>query len=308
MLSKETALLLPFWIFVAFLLVERDARRAARIALPHALAGALAIVLRLAVLHGLGGYGPTNMAAALLHGPKMIAAALSLMLMSQPPLQADVAGVPLMLLSLVAAILAGVVLSRASTRSMQRETNTILIGAIWVLMVAWTTSLAGRLASWYVFLMVGGWALVMGGLAEIGWRSARTDPRPTRLAGMSLLSLLVVLTVWPALYSPFVYRYREWDNAAAQSRVFLTRLDQTIQTAENGTVVPSPPIPRWAKVRPDAVAVRGAALFSGMTLDAYFELVYPARQVRLARTGNEQPAPDEVLVNPTALVPGFDGP
>jgi len=309
MLSKETAFLLPLWIAVAFLLIERDARRAVRITLPHAIAGALAIVLRLAVLHGLGGYGHTNMTIALLHGPKMIVAAVGLMLMPQPPLRADVVGVPLMMLSLVTAVLASAVLTRASPRlRLQDENNTILIGIVWMLMVGWTASLAGRMASWYLFLMVGGWALAMGGLAEIGWRCTRTGQPATRLAGISLLSLLAMLTVWPALYSPFVHRYREWDSAAVQSRIFLTRLDQTIQTAENGTVVPSPPIPRWAKVRPADVAVRGAALFSGMTLDAYFELAYPTRHILLARNVNERPASDEVLVVPTSLVPGFDGP
>jgi hypothetical protein len=310
MLSKETALLLPAWIFVAVFLVERNGRKAAAATMPHAIAFAIAIALRLAVLHGPGGYGNTKTSALIERGPHMIASALGVLLMPQPPLSAKLAGLPLVVLCVLVALAGCILLWRgASTRAnYRREVNTLLIGAGWTLLVSWSASLAGRMASWYVFLIVGGWALVMGALAETAWRAARTRVTATHFAGASLLCLIGVLTVWPAVYSPFIHHYREWDEAARQSRTFLTELDHRIQDADNGTTVPSPPVPRWAKVSPDAVAVRGAALFSGMTLDAYFELAYPERHVLLARKGSERPGPDEVMVVPTAFVPGFDGP
>jgi len=310
MLSKETALLLPFWIFVAVFLVEPNGRKATQATLPHAIAFAIAIALRLAVLHGPGGYGNTQLGTLIERGPKMIASALGVVLMPQPPLGAKLAGLPLVVLCVLVSLAGGVLLwRRASTRSNYRsEVNTLLIGAAWLLMVGWAASLAGRMASWYVFLIVGGWALVVGALAETAWRAARTRVTATHLAGAIVLCFVGVLTVWPALYSPFIHPYHEWDEAAAESRTFLTELDHRIQSADNGTTVPSPPVPRWAKVGPDAVAVRGAALFSGMTLDAYFELAYPERHILLARKGRERPGPDELLVVPTAFVPGFDGP
>jgi len=310
MLSKETALLLPAWIFVALLLTTRSLRKSVTTTMPHAVAFAVAIALRLAVLHGLGGYGNTNPGAMVARGGQTIASALSVLFMPQPPMRATVAGIALVVLCVIASLCAFLILPRLGGKRARHsaDMNTVTIGAVWVLIVAWTAALAGRMASWYVFLMVGGWALIMGALAEAGWRAARTRQTSPHLLGAILLVLVTVLTVWPALYSPFIHRYREWDEAAVQSRAFLSELDHRIEDAPNGSVVPSPPIPRWAKVSPNFVAVRGAALFSGMTLDAYFELAYPDRHVRLAHKGGEKPSADEVLVVPTAFVPGFDGP
>jgi hypothetical protein len=311
MLSKETALLVPAWIFVALLLTRRNVRKSLTATMPHAVAFGIAVILRLAVLHGLGGYGNTTSKALMERGPDMIGSALGVLLMPQPPLRAKLAGMSVVVACVMATLVAFWWLSRATAPKRPRhdeETNTLLIGAVWLVIVAWTASLAGRMASWYVFLIVGGWSLVMGALAETAWRAARTRVTTTHLGGAGLLGLIAVLTVWPAVYSPFVHRYREWDASAVQSRVFLTELNHRIEAAPNGSTVPSPPIPRWAKVSPAAVAVRGAALFSGMTLDAYFELEYPERHVRLARKGDERPGADEVLVFPTAFVPGFDGP
>jgi len=310
MLSKETALMLPAWIFIAVLLTERNARASVRATIPHAIAFVGAVMLRLAALHGLGGYGHTKIGPMLSHGAHLIPNTLGIMLMPQPPLYLKLAGLPVIPLCLFLA-LAGVVFplrNASSNVKFRKEANTFLIGAVWILMTSWAASLAGRIASWYVFLPVAGWALVMGALAETAWRAHRMRLTATRWLGTSVLFLIAVLTVFPALYSPFIHRYREWDEASAESRSFLSALDDVVEHAENGTAVPSPPVPRWAKVSSSAVAVRGAALFSGMTLDAYFELKYPERHVRLARKESDRPEAGGVLVVPTGFVPGFDGP
>ena len=311
MLSKETAFLLPVWIFVAVLVSEHKVRSAYSATVPHAVAFIVAMATRLLVLHGLGGYGNTDSIATLSRAPATLFKAMGLLLMPQPPLRASLAGVPLLILGMSLAVVGILVLFRllrGRSKALVDPGRMILVGAFWCLTVALVGAPAGRMASWYVFLMVGGWALVMGGLAAIAWHAVRTGTNVTRSIGVAVCVLVSVLILWPAAYSPFIYKYREWKDATVQSRVFLTELERRVGEAENGALLPSPPIPRWVKVRPDAVAVRGAALFSGMTLDAYLELAFPDRRVRLAQRSGARPQANEVLVVPTALIPGFDGP
>jgi hypothetical protein len=171
-----------------------------------------------------------------------------------------------------------------------------------------TYAFAGRVESWYLLLMVGGWSLVLGGMGEAGWMAFRNRERWVRWVGGLTIATVCLMVAVPARLSPFLHHYREWDEAAVRSREFLGELDRRVERAAEGTSIPAPLVPRWAKVRADEVAVRGAALFSGVTMEAYFELAYPPRIVRLAQRPRQVPSPREVLVIPTGLAPGFDGP
>jgi hypothetical protein len=222
--------------------------------------------------------------------------------MPQPPLRACVAGIPVMVLLTLALLAGGAVLLKwyRSSHRGSHPGRAVLVGVLGL----------GRGAS---YRLPAGSKLVpaplswvergLGG-SEAGWLAR---PRAVVARGLSPATVCL-LVAFPARVSPFLHRYHDWDESAVRSREFLSELDRRVENAAVGTAIPSPPIPRWVKVQPEAVAVRGAALFSSVTMEAYFELAYPPRVVRMAQRPGQVPRPREVLVIPTGLAPGFDGP
>jgi len=77
-----------------------------------------------------------------------------------------------------------------------------------------------------------------------------------------------------------------------------------------GAVIPAPPVPRWVRPKTAQPTVRGAAILTGRSVQAWAELLFPHRRVRVA-AGLPRAAgasADEVVVLLRALRPGFEGP
>jgi len=320
--SKETAFLLPGFVVLAVTLYSPRPRLGERVtqalghAIPHAVALAVALLARWAVLGGMGGYTDVGSGGVWARLPRTMAAGARLLVAPQPSVESGgILGVPGSgLLLMGAALAAGLVLflgRRPGSGDPARPTrpwNAVVLGAGLAAGFLATFSMAGRVASWYLFLPVGALAVLAGGLAEIAAGAVHGRRFWSRGTGVIGLLLLAAFAVDLARTSPFLRHYPEWERATRASNAFLADLEPRIRAAPDGTAVPAPDFPRWVRVGPDSVAARGAAILTGRSLQAWVDLRFPHRRVTVIRGAMRDPGPDEVLVVPTSFAPGLDGP
>ena len=315
--SKETALILPALSFLVVLLYSPRSRFVQRFwhaviaAVPHVTALAVMIVARLAVLGGLGGHEATRMSEGFSRLPACGANVLQWLLFPQPLMQKAFAGKLLLIALAAGLVLVGVttLLSRprgAPDRPAQRHLGrTTLLAVAWLVLLWLTYAVGGKVEPWYLLLAVAGLAMVFGAFADGLVAATRRGPPPVRVVAAATLVLSATLVVWQGRYSPLVCKYDGWDRAGVASRQFLAQLEEAIARAPDGSIVRAPPIPMWVQPQTDRPHIRGGAVLKGRSVQAWAELVFPERRVRVARTRADQPAPDELLVVLTRPLEGF---
>lgn len=180
-----------------------------------------------------------------------------------------------------------------------------VVALVWMIVITAIYLRADRLEVWYYALPLMGFALLVGAAAGRLIGSVRGSVMPERIVAAAGLLLLIVMLGRQAAYSPLVYRYDEWRRATAAGQAFLDELRSRIEAAPDGAVVRSPPMPMRVPFDEKRPTIRGAHVFNDYSVQAWAELVFAGRKVRVRWPGPAaKPASDEVLV---LLVPKTTG-
>jgi len=304
--SKETAFVQPVLVAVAVTLYsERPGLQrllhAATATSLHLAAAAIMMFARLLVLGSIGGHrslSTSDVAAAV---PRALRVLLEQLVWPQPAMRAALPAVWL-LVALGLALTATLVLSRTRTKrgkaAVSRPFKTAIVGLLWIALLALTYAAAGLVGPWYLLLPLAGWALLTGALVESLFGLVEHDDTGLRWAALASSALLVMLLVWQASYSPLLRRYDEWQRASSAANAFLGETRSVIEAASAGDTVEAPPLPTWVPPRADGPTIRGAAIFDDYSVQAWVELVFPERDLRVRYASEEvaPPAANEVLL------------
>ncbi len=351
-LSKETAFVLPALIFVAALLYapQRNAnergrhehasermRHALRACLPHAIALAAVLAIRLAVLGGIGGHKESSLAGALGRLPVYTAGMFKWALFPQETMQKSPVAPWLLVIACAGVIACAWAAIRAATsagraragtgskRSSERLAPAApamdarkpgLFAIAWLLAMAGAYSLAAEMSPWYMLLPVMGLAMLCSAIAQLAVQGASAGERTPAARGWRAAPVigavpLAALLLWQASYSPLVRAYPEWSDASRVAREFLEVTREQIAEAPAGALLEGGPMPTWVRPRAGAAAhprVYGAAIFAEYSVQAWAQLVFPSRAiaVKVAPTLSHAKAPpDGVLLVFTKTLPGY---
>jgi len=329
-LSKESAFVLPALTFLVVFLyaplpeANQRAGHALRALRPHALALALALAARLAVLGTIGGHQTTTLAGSLNRLPYYFAAMLKWVLLPQEVMQQAPAAV--WLLALLAAALAATALAFKGWRRAPRPRSARaapegergphplrlgLAGGAWLFLIGFVYSIAAEMSPWYMLLPVMATAIICGSLAEALVRVLRFERGFPRMAASAAIALLAVLLIWQARYSALIHPYRQWRDATTVAGEFLDQTRAQLTQAPPGTVLEGPPIPTWVLPRPGEPVmprIYGAAIFAEYTIQAWALLEFPGRRIDVKvapETAHAKAAPDGVLLLLTKKLPGY---
>jgi len=308
--SKETGLILPVLIGLAVLLYSPATGWRGRLwrtglaLLPHAVVWIIFFAARTAVLGGLGGHAQTSLVDSVSRLPMFARGLFELVAAPQPPMRSTFAAV------LGGLLACGLTLSFVMSvwRSRTRRdpdapadgfARAGLVGLAWFVLTALTYAVAGRMQPWYLLLPVAGLAIVVGAVAEWLVRLARAAGLSARIPAGVTAALLAAVLVWHGWYSPYVQRYPEWATGSAYAREYLEGLRGRITAAPDGSIVRFPAPVDWVPPQLDRPTVFGAAVYRDYSVQAWAELEFTARKVRVTlqdSAARPYPADDEVLV------------
>ena len=318
--SKETGFVTPLLIFVAVALYSsrtpwsRSCWYSLIAAVPHAVAAGLLLAARLAVLGGVGGHSSTQVSEAFGRFPAFAMSLVQWLFLPQPVMFGSALAkvLPASLGIGVLAVLALAIWPGRATSdrgaAVARVRPALLVALLWLLLVGLAYAAAGILQPWYLLLLVAGLAMLVGVVAEWLVAGLRERRLPRRLASGWTLLWLVGLVIWQARYSPLVCKYDEWTRGTVASQTFLEQLKRDIAAAPDGAIVRASPFPMWVRPRPDRPAILGAAVLTDYSIQAWAELIFPQRRIRVRtapQAAGEPPAPGEILVLLTRRMEGF---
>jgi hypothetical protein len=315
--SKESGFIVPVLVALAvFLYSDRPGlsgrvRHVTRLLVPHLAAVAIMIVIRVLVLGGMGGHRTFSVGDIFSSVGLALQVVANGLLLPQPAMSGALVG-RWLLTALLFALAVTLVWSALRTRRpdepqpMPFAPKTVIVAVAWIGLLGLTYAAAGLIGPWYLLLPLAGWALLTGALAERLLSLAGGDARPLGWLATATLTLLVGLLVWQSSYSPVFRHYDEWERATTAADTFLDRAQSLIEDAAPGSVVEAPPMPVWAAPKNDGPTVRGAAIFADYSIQAWAELVFPGRKVRVIYAGPDVPPPaaDEIVLLITRRLDG----
>lgn len=296
MMSKEAGLLVPGLAFVTVLVLSEGSGLGARLrasfraTLPLWIALGLALAIRLAVLGGIGGHGESVRGASLERIPSAMLAVWALLVEPQPVRAADVVGSPWVVLwsILFAAGLAVAAFAREARPALRAGA----VAFLWLVFLAATYALAGGIQAWYLLLPAASFSILLGAAVEGASAARRARPRGAPL----LVAAIAALLLWQGRYSPLLLRYDAWDEATRATAAYLEPLGSRVEGAAAGATIEGGTLPDWIPVKVGAPSVRGASVLAPYSVEAWFELHFPGRGLRVSSDPEDAPAPGEVLV------------
>jgi len=280
-------------------------RAALELAAPAFGLAAFALAGRLLVLGGMGGHRDEfGVIGALASAPGIAVDVLSGIVLFGS------AAVPLAVYALGAALLLAVVglagtLGVASSEDRCVGLRPIGLGILWSLGFAATYAAAGWVGAWYFLLPEIGAAIALLGLlaAAIEGVRCRAAPRAARGCCVLAAGLLAGVLVWQASFAPVLGNYGEWQRATAVSDEFFRKLDQKVSASSAGQRIDAPPLPMWASPSEGVPGVQGAAILSDYSVQAWADLMYPQRSIRVLGVPEGvlprlplEPAPNELVI------------
>lgn len=295
--AKETGFLAPLLAFGVVWIcahgpVAARTGRAVRRALPHAGAAALMMAVRLAVLGHVGGHrqsGLTGGAGRELETLRWIVGRLVVAPGDRAPWLPTV---------LAAVAIAGLVLLLLRPRShVAAEAPASTAGALrliacglsWLVLSSLPYAFAGRVAPWYELLPAMGWALALAGIAGLAaaaWQPGR--PARQRL-GVAVLLLWVVGVTAQARSGLWMTRLDRWREASEDVRGFLEELEAGIAATPDGHVLEARPLIRRRRATgPDGSTGDATYLITGYSIEAWAELKFPERRIRVRDLWTEE--------------------
>jgi hypothetical protein len=101
--------------------------------------------------------------------------------------------------------------------------------------------------------------------------------------------------------------YDAWRRATQAAAEFETQLRAQIERAGDGEAIAAPPVPIWVPAAPEAPAIRGAAILMDYSIQAWVELAFPVRAIRVVPYRGQMPVADprELVVVLVSRRPGF---
>jgi hypothetical protein len=293
--SKEVgALALPM-VAAAALLLPAPAKRGERLAalwrtaaLPAAVFAAL-LALRSVALGGLGGHPESSLAAGALRGLLGAADYARSLLLPQPLVGSPHADAALFAALAAAAAAGAAIAARATAAPAAASPPARVLGllGVWLAGLLVLTGVSGVRASWYGEAFLPAYAIGVGVVAE-GACSARRAGR--RAAAGACAAIAALLAAAPLARSGLVHDYAEWRTASAQARAFLARLDEAVAHAAPGSVVRVPGLPLGGGAPLHEVGIRSALCMTEYSAQAYADLAYAGRRVRVVLRPDGAPA------------------
>jgi hypothetical protein len=297
--SQETAFVLPaVWVHTVALYVpetgaRRRALRAGMALVPHAAIVVMLLALRAALgLVGVEALAPPSVAAA------------------GAPLLATSAAGRFALVSLAAVVLVALALALFawSWRGRRELDEALDVRAEIVPLALALAVLAlthGRSSPWkleYMYLIpIAATALLGAGLVDRAWRFGRARGALGWVAAAMMVLLALGPAAWLVRFSPFVFHYGEGRRATEFSRTFFDQARARIEAAPVGSVVPGPPLPQ--RIPPaDPLRVTGTAILHDYSVQAWVDLTWPERRIRVVSTiGHDAPVPPVPAPGETVL-------
>ncbi len=178
----------------------------------------------------------------------------------------------------------------------------VVFAFFWIVLMLLLHAYAARVHPWYNFFPSIGWAILTGVLIDgLVLAALRRDAMALRAsAGLSAL-LLAVLLGWQARYSPLLCPYKEWVHASAILNDYLEHTAQLIRQAPDGAVVSGKMLPDRYWIRPShelqhGARLKGVFILSRYSLQAWADLVFPDRNIRISKVSDSRAEPDEVVL------------
>jgi len=270
-------------------------RRALRAsALPVASVG-LVLLVRTAVLGGLGGHPGSSLLAGASRGLAIGPLYTFLLLMPQPVVRD-----PTLARQLVAAAAAALVIALWLLARGPALRRLLLVCGTWLLSCLWLTGISGEIASWYAVAFLPAFSLLVGALAQgaASWAGER------RRTASALGAVLTVLLLAQALrFTPLLHVYPEWPLVSRRSQEFLARVQAAVEHAAPGDVRSVPGIPLGVATPLDRVGVRSALGLAEYSVEAWAELAVPGPAIVVTRLGGAVASPpprlDAILIETT---------
>jgi hypothetical protein len=298
--SKESgSIVVPLLLALGFAdpgpVRERLRRSLRASALPIAAVG-LVLLLRSAVLGGIGGHPGSSLFASPGRALALAPTYGTLLLMPQPVLHdaALARGLAMATASLLAIALA--VLARDPS-----QRRLLLISGVWLLGGLWLIGISGEIASWYALALLPAFALLVGALTQAAARWAG-QRRPWSSALAAVLSVLLLAQA--LRFTPLLHAYPEWPLVSARSRDFLARVRAAADQASPGDSRSVPGIPLGVATPLDRVGVRSALGLAEYSVEAWAALAVPGPPIVVTRLDGAAPSPpprpDAIRIETTA--------
>lgn len=275
-LSKETGVIAVPLVFVAALVRDpkQGAKGAALTCAVPAAAVLLCVILRLAVLGGIGGHAESGASAAFSGVLGTLGEAWSLFASGVP----GGAG--------VAALLLAVTLAAAARHSV----GAIALGLAWLALSLGLTAFSGRMHAWYLVAFLPAVA-IPSGVAVCGALSTRS--RFAWVGGGAAASLAMLFALG-SISSPQRDTIRVASSIAADQ---IRRFDATLRTVQPGGRAYFEPWVFATQMSPDSPPV---FLHAGYSLKAYAELARPELDAVVQVSGSEAAGAGTFIL----LIPG----
>jgi len=270
-------------------------RGLARDVAPVLVAGGAAFAVRALVLGGLG--GPPG--AALSQLP--LAASFVAVLFPQPfmPRSANALAIAVVLVVALAS-LAGVRRVPASAAA----GRAIGVAFAWAAGTAALYAFTGQIEPWYLALPWAGVAMGIGVVGSMLWSRFRTSSGGARATAGVGLTALAMLVGWQVRYSVLFHDYDEWRRADRELRDCLDDLTPRLAAATPGTIVRTRPVAPWIRGLAGAPTLEGAAVIHDYGLQAWADLRFGDRSVRVLSSDQIANArADEVTLVPVWKLP-----
>ncbi len=267
----------------------RDALKAC--ALPTLAVGSV-LLMRIAVLGGIGGHGESSLLAGAGRGIGLAPLFAHLLFMPQPIVNQPTFARLLVGLS-VAALASSLLISS------ERQRALLLVCGVWISTILWLNGVAGEVASWYAYALLPPFSLLVGAVARQASGRIREGHR-----GLAVLSaLLAALLVGQALrYTPLLHSYSDWLLISQRSQAFLERVREAAQGSAPGVVLSVPGLPLGLATPLERVGVRDAIGIADYSVEAWAELALAGpRLVVVLGDGTRRSPPrrDAIVIDTT---------
>jgi len=262
-------------------------------ALPVAAVG-LVLLVRTAVLGGIGGHPGSSLLAGASRGLAIGPLYTFLVLMPQPLVRDATLAWGLVTAGAAALAIALALLARGPT-----PRRLLLVCCVWLLSSLWLTGVSGEIASWYALAFLPAFSLLIGALAQGAARCAGER----RHAAAAVGAVLTLLLLAQALrFTSLLHAYPEWPLVSLRSHEFLERVQAAVEHAAPGDVRSVPGLPLGVATPLDRVGVRSALGLAEYSVEAWAELVVPGPPIVVTRLGGAAPSPprpDAIVIETT---------
>lgn len=302
--SKETGIVaVPLLASLAWLETPagsgRRLVRCGRLCAAGVVAAALFAGIRTIVLGGPGGHEASSLAGGWTRAPGVLRDYGAVLLVPQP-LVGDGRSNALITAGLAAAFIVAILLVALarSTRPPKEPVDpraALVFLCVWPALLVVLTGMSGELQIWYALAFLPAYSLLTGLLVAGLLHAARSSAWRVVLPVALVLATLVGTHV---RYSGLFHSYEQWERLSDWERRFLDDFRARAGPAPPSSAIVLPGLPVGLR-REGRVGVRGASGMGVYSLQAWADLEFPGRNIRVERHDGRPPRiidPEETVV------------